>query len=118
MSQDLLTERPVSVLDPPAPRPPQPTRHPKPESSAAGALSVEIRPLDLSPRVVFQRRCERLAQRLATGSFEERIAIYTDKEDRVTYRELSTAAALCPDLMPVLNGEYEWIALTSADLLD
>ncbi|MGE0067023.1 MAG: hypothetical protein AB7T48_06675 [Solirubrobacterales bacterium] len=118
MSQDLLAERPVSVLDPPAPPAVQPTRPPKPESSTADALSAEIGPLDLSPRAIFRRRCERLAQRLATASFEDRIAIYTDKEDRPTYRELSSAAALCPDLMPVLNGEYEWIALTSADLLD
>jgi hypothetical protein len=33
-----------------------------------------------------------------------------------TLGELNGAAALRPDLMPTVNGEWEWIALTLADL--
>ena len=69
----------------------------------------------LDDRAAFQRRCERLAGRLDSAeTLPDRTAIYTGK----TYRELSTASALCPDLMPLLNGEFEWIVLQSADVLD
>lgn len=115
MSQVVLIDRPVPVLDPPAPPRRLPTPPPEPEPVVPEVSEAEADPLDPSPRVLFRRRCEALARRLAISTFEERIAIYTDKEDRVTYRELSTAAALCPELMPVLSGEFEWIALTSAD---
>jgi len=39
------------------------------------------------------------------------LEIYGDSE--VSYGDLSRAAALRPDLMPLLNGEYEWIALNA-----
>ncbi len=69
----------------------------------------------LDDRRTFQRRCEKLAASLASaGTFGERIEIYEGR----TSRELSTASALCPDLMPLLNGEFEWIALQSPDVLD
>lgn len=56
---------------------------------------------------------ERLALRLAdTFDLVDRIAIYNE----VGVRALSRAAAVCPDLMPEANGEFEWIALTMADL--
>ncbi|MEZ5077201.1 MAG: hypothetical protein R2725_07150 [Solirubrobacterales bacterium] len=116
MSQVVLIERPVTVLDPPAPPHPRPTPPPELEPEAPEGSGPAADAPELSPRAAFQLRCERLARRLAASTFEERIDIYTDKEERVTYRELSTAAALCPELMPVINGEFEWIALTSADL--
>lgn len=71
------------------------------------------RPEPPSPRALLRRHYEDLAVALAgCYAFEERLEIY----ERSTYRELSHAAALRPDLMPVLNGEFEWIALTRADL--
>ena len=33
-----------------------------------------------------------------------------------TLRELNGAAGVRPDLVPIVNGEYEWIAVTMADL--
>ncbi|MBS1888788.1 MAG: hypothetical protein JSU06_16515 [Actinobacteria bacterium] len=65
-------------------------------------------------RLAFRRRCENIAVSLAGSSPEERAAAYASRT--YTSHELSTAAALRPDLMPVVNGEWEWIALTLADL--
>lgn len=75
------------------------------ETDPAGALD---------DRRAFRGRCEKLAASLASaGTFAERIEIYEGR----TWRELSTASALCPDLMPLLNGEFEWVALQSPDVL-
>lgn len=65
-------------------------------------------------RLAYRRRCENIAVSLSRSSPEERAAAYASRT--YTSRELSTAAALRPDLMPVVNGEWEWIALTLADL--
>lgn len=65
-------------------------------------------------RLAFRRRCENIAVSLAGSSPDERAAAYASRT--YTSHELSTAAALRPDLMPVVNGEWEWIALTLADL--
>jgi hypothetical protein len=65
-------------------------------------------------RLAFTQRCEDIAYRLARSSTRERLAAYRSGE--YSSRELSTATALRPDLMPVLNGEWEWIAATLADL--
>jgi hypothetical protein len=65
-------------------------------------------------RLAFTQRCEDIAIRLARSSMRERLAAYRSGE--YSGRELSTATALRPDLMPVLNGEWEWIAVTAADL--
>ena len=64
--------------------------------------------------LAFTRRCENIASLLAASDHDERLAIYSS--GYVSPHELSIAAALRPDLMPVLNGEWEWIALTMADL--
>jgi len=56
-----------------------------------------------------ERRCrlEALALRLAeTPEFTSRLRLY----ERHTLRELSSAAALRPELMPTLNGEFEHLA--------
>jgi hypothetical protein len=54
-----------------------------------------------------RRRLELLVFRLAdTPEFTSRLPIY----ERHTMRELSAAAALRPDLMPILNGEFEHVA--------
>lgn len=45
---------------------------------------------------------------------EERLRAY--ETGVFTLRELNAAAGLRPDLMPLVNGELEWIALTMADL--
>jgi hypothetical protein len=69
----------------------------------------------LDERRGFRARCERLAASLALAdTLGERIELYEFRSSR----ELSTASALCPDLMPLLNGEFEWLALQSPDVLD
>ncbi len=69
----------------------------------------------LDERRGFLARCERLATSLASATgLGERIELYKGR----TWRELSTASALCPDLMPLLNGEFEWLVLQSPDVLD
>jgi hypothetical protein len=65
-------------------------------------------------RAAFWQRCEDIARRLAASTLRERLAMYRGGE--FTYRELSTATALRPDLIPILDGEWEWITVTMADL--
>jgi hypothetical protein len=90
---------------------------PTPEGTPARDLHLvepdgTERPDHPQQRLVFQSRCEWLARRLATTPrLEDRIQIYCVG---FTARELTTAAALRPDLMPTLNDE--WKALSSADL--
>lgn len=68
-------------------------------------------------RRAFQARCASLAHLLAqTKRFEDRLELYRYRE--FTWHELTTAAALHPELMPRLNDEWEWIAITLADNLD
>jgi hypothetical protein len=71
----------------------------------------------LQQRRAFQARCEEVARWLArTERLEDRAQLYA--MGVFTPHELSTAAALYPDLMPVLNGEWEWIAINLADYED
>lgn len=71
----------------------------------------------LQQRRAFDARCHEVARWLAkTERFEDRVQLY--RMGVFTPRELSTAAALFPDLMPVLNGEWEWIAYNLAELDD
>lgn len=71
----------------------------------------------LPQRRAFDSRCYEVARWLArTWRFEDRVQLY--RMGVFTPHELSGAAALYPDLMPVLNGEWEWIAVTLADLDD
>ena len=51
---------------------------------------------------------------LARMSFEERVRAY--RNGVFTAHELSVAAAREPDRMPLLNGEFEHIAVSLADL--
>ena len=51
---------------------------------------------------------------LARMSFEERVRAY--RNGVFTAHELSVAAAREPDRMPILNGEFEHIAVSLADL--
>lgn len=56
--------------------------------------------------------CINIAIRLSElPDIGDRIDVY----NRAGVSKLSRAAALAPDLMPLLNNEFEWIALTSAD---
>jgi hypothetical protein len=65
-------------------------------------------------RRAFQARCAALAHLLSqTKRFEDRLELYRYRE--FTRHELTTAAALYPELMPRLNDEWEWIALSLAD---
>lgn len=51
---------------------------------------------------------------LARMSFEERVRAY--RNGVFTAHELSIAAAREPERMPILNGEFEHIAISLADL--
>jgi hypothetical protein len=65
-------------------------------------------------RRAFHARCAEIAHLLARiESFEDRVELY--RMGAVSRHELTVAAALYPELMPTLNGEWEWIALTLAD---
>lgn len=121
-----------AVLEKPIPAPARPDEEPLFGTN----LVVVPRPLGLPPAVpepaperdhdrahsaeqphggARRDRCEGIAISLARCfTFEERLEIYAIPD--VSYADLSRAAALRPDLMPLLNGEYEWIALTMADL--
>lgn len=57
---------------------------------------------------------EEVAIVLAQMTPEERVRAY--ETGVFTLRELNGAAGVRPDLVPVVNNEYEWIALTMADL--
>jgi hypothetical protein len=50
---------------------------------------------------------------LSQMTYEERVRAYTTRA--FSARELSTAAALHPEAMPTLNGEFEHIAIFLAD---
>lgn len=86
------------------------------EGSETDEPSVDDRPRGLPLRRADEaglsnqeRRCrlEALALRLAeTPKFTSRLRLY----ERHTLGEISSAAALCPDLMPTLNGEFEHLA--------
>lgn len=68
-------------------------------------------------RRAFQERCAEIAHQLArTRRFEDRMELY--RYGGFTWHELTTAAALYPELMPRLNDEWEWIALSLADYED
>ena len=51
---------------------------------------------------------------LARMSFAERVRAY--RNGVFSAHELSVAAAREPDRMPILNDEFEWIAISLADL--
>ncbi|HEX5983710.1 MAG TPA: hypothetical protein VFY69_05820 [Solirubrobacterales bacterium] len=51
---------------------------------------------------------------LARMSFPERVRAY--RNGVFSAHELSVAAAREPDRMPILNDEFEWIAVSLADL--
>jgi hypothetical protein len=55
-----------------------------------------------------------VAKVLAGMTYEERVRAY--RSAAITPRELSVAAGRHPEEMPLLNGEYEWIAISLADL--
>lgn len=55
-----------------------------------------------------------IAGLLSQMTLTERIRAY--RSGVFSHRELFRAAAREPERMPVLNGEYEWIARTLADL--
>jgi hypothetical protein len=62
----------------------------------------------------FDRRCEQIALKLArTARYEKRVDLYLT--GGFTTHELTMATNLFPDLMPILNDEWEWIAVSLAD---
>ena len=67
---------------------------------------------DSTPAVGIRRHD--VAGVLAQMTFRERIRAY--EKGVFTRYELSTAASREPNRMPLLNGEFEWIAAFLADL--
>jgi hypothetical protein len=59
-------------------------------------------------------RRQDIAGILAMMTFAERIRAY--EKESFTRQELNAAAAREPERMPMLNGEFEWIAWNLADL--
>lgn len=51
---------------------------------------------------------------LAGMTYEERVRAC--RSGAISARELAIAAGRFPQEMPLLNGEYEWIAVSMADL--
>jgi hypothetical protein len=51
---------------------------------------------------------------LAGMTYEERVRAY--RSGALSAHELAVAAARFPEEMPLLNDEYEWIAVSLADL--
>jgi hypothetical protein len=103
----------ISSADPAAPAPPASDRPP------ADLHLVESGRRESADhhqqRRAFQARCHEVACWLArTERFVDRVELYRQRV--FTAHELTTAAALYPELMPILNGEWEWIAVTLADL--
>jgi hypothetical protein len=64
-----------------------------------GARGVVREPTEIAAEVVVV---------LAHMTYAERVRAY--RSAAFTAHELAVAAAWIPDRMPVLNGEYEWIA--------
>lgn len=93
------------------------------KTSAPTAPGVEKAHLDCQPasddlshadlRRLHQSDALRVAEALQSAdSLGERIDIYRSNQRRL----LAIAASLWPELMPTLNGELEWIALSTADI--
>lgn len=98
----------------PAPPPPEPATDRPPADLHLVEAGRPERADHRQQRRAFHARCRQIAQLLArVGSFEDRVGLY--RMGVFSRRELTTAAALYPELMPTLNGELEWIALTLAD---
>ena len=64
-----------------------------------------------TPRARTSVDFEGVALVLAQMTPEERVRAYATGV--FTRRELNAAAGVRPDLMPIVNGEYEWIALNA-----
>lgn len=67
-----------------------------------------------APSVARVHRRQDIAGILAMMTFAERIRAY--ERETFTRQELSAAAGREPERMPMLNGEFEWIAWNLADL--
>ena len=74
----------------------------------------QVRGNGAGPTPVVGIRRHDVAGILVQMTFHERIRAY--EKGVFTRHELSTAAAREPDRMPLLNGEFEWIAAFLADL--
>jgi hypothetical protein len=73
--------------------------------------STDSQRLDSTPRAVGH---DDIAGLLSQMTLNERIRAY--RSGVFSHRELCNAAAREPDRMPLRNGEFEWIALSLADL--
>lgn len=87
-----------------------------PRLTSTQARPARARPAPAAPAVV-QAPAD-LAWEVATVlggmTYQERLRAY--RAGVFSRRELSIAAAWLPGDMPILNGEYEWIAASLADL--
>jgi len=69
-----------------------------------------VRPRSRPPREL----AAEVATVLAAMSYEERMRAY--RSGALSAHELAVAASWFPEEMPILNGEFEWIAISLVDL--
>ncbi|HEX4306480.1 MAG TPA: hypothetical protein VHZ54_10610 [Solirubrobacterales bacterium] len=79
-------------------------------TAARTAAAPALRRGSRSPREV----AAEVATVLAGMSYVERVRAY--RSGALTAHELAVAAGWFPEEMPLLNGEFEWIAISSVDL--
>jgi hypothetical protein len=78
--------------------------------TSATTVAAPPRPLPGDPAGL----AAEVAKVLAGMTYEERVSAY--RSGALSAHELAVAAARFPDRMPLLNDEYEWIAVSLADL--
>jgi hypothetical protein len=88
------------------------SRSPRPDLRLVELASSEGSDIASEDRESKSTRPELIAAEMAASTFAERLWAYRHAYSR---RQLNAAASRFPELMPVLNGEWEWIALTMAD---
>jgi hypothetical protein len=83
-------------------------------STGVAASTATRRSVDAVPRQKPQTQAElatEVTKVLAGMTFEERVRAY--RSGAFSAHELAVAAARCPKEVPILNDEYEWIAINA-----
>jgi hypothetical protein len=73
--------------------------------TSAAEVAVPPRPIPSGPAEI----AAEVATVLAGMTYEERVSAY--RSGAISTHELYVAAARFPDRMPLLNDEFEWIAI-------
>jgi hypothetical protein len=81
-----------------------------PRAPTSATTTTTSRPVPRDPADL----AAEVARVLAGMTYEERVSAY--RSGALSDHELAVAAARFPDRMPLLNDEFEWIAITLVDL--